>query len=67
MTVVAIGLHLTAREAVWEANDEIGKNLVELGFGAYMMPVAAVAGLVAISVVLVQLVRGGRQTKEISR
>ncbi|MDB4958538.1 MAG: hypothetical protein JWO36_6107 [Myxococcales bacterium] len=61
VTVAAIGIHLVSREAVWEANDEIGKDLVELGFGAYMMPVAAIAGFVAISVVLVQLIRAKRR------
>ncbi len=49
---IAIALHLACREAVWEANDEVGRTTVVLAAGAYVIPIAAVAALVA-AVVLV--------------
>ena len=46
-TAVAIGLHVGCREAVFEANDEIGKVAFVLGFGAWLLPVATGAALLA--------------------
>ena len=51
-TAVAIALHLACREAAWQANDEVGRTIVTLGPGAYVLPIAAIAALVA-AVVLV--------------
>lgn len=60
VTVAAIAIHVVSRQAVWEANDEIGKSFVDLGMGAYMMVVSAVGGLAAIAVVLAMLIRSRR-------
>jgi hypothetical protein len=49
---VAIALHIVCREAVWQVNDEVGRTIVTLGPGIYVMPIAAIAALVA-AVVLV--------------
>jgi len=46
VTAIAIALHLACREAVWEANDEVGRTVLALGPGAYVIPIAAAAGLV---------------------
>jgi hypothetical protein len=47
VAAIAIALHLACREAVWEANDELGHAAVRLAAGAYVIPVAAVAALAA--------------------
>jgi len=54
---IAIALHLVCREAAWEANDELGTEVVALGIGAYVLPVASLGGLVAAIVLLVQRLR----------
>jgi hypothetical protein len=61
VTVLAVVIRMITSEAVWEANDEIGKQAVDLGVAAYLMPVVSIAGLVAIVVVLVQLIRSRRK------
>ncbi len=58
--VLAIGIHLVCREAAWEANDEIGANLLAVAPGQYLMLGATLAGLVAIVVVDVLHVRSRR-------
>jgi len=52
VAALAIALHLACREAVWEANDEVGHSALVLAAGAYVLPIAAVAALVA-AIVLV--------------
>lgn len=56
-SAIAIAALLALREAVWQANDELGRALVATAFGAYMLPVAAIGALAAAVVQLVQLVR----------
>ena len=71
LTGAAFAIHVIDRDAVWEANDEIGKSVFDLGLGAYMTPIAAAAGLVAVMFVLVQSIRsrqlGPAMAQEISR
>jgi hypothetical protein len=61
VAAIAIGIHLIAKEAVAEANDEIGRNLVGLGLAAYAIPAAAVGafatGLVRLALHLRHLRR----------
>lgn len=52
VAAVAIALHLVLREAVWQVNDEISHTILVLGPGAYAMPLAAIAALIA-AVILV--------------
>jgi hypothetical protein len=40
VTAIAIALHLACREAVWRANDEVGRTTVALAAGAYVIPLA---------------------------
>lgn len=61
VTLVAIALYLATKEAVWEANDEIGRDFVGTAFAAYLQPGAAIAGLVAVITLLVLQVRAARQ------
>jgi hypothetical protein len=42
---VAVALHLACREAIWKANDEVGRSTLALAAGAYVIPLAALAGL----------------------
>jgi hypothetical protein len=49
---LGVALHVACREAVWEANDEIGRTALVLAPGAYVLPLAALSGLVS-AVVLV--------------
>ena len=49
---IAIALHLACREAVWQANDEVGRSALSLGPGAYVLPLAALAAF-ALAVLLV--------------
>jgi hypothetical protein len=44
-TAVSIALHLACREAVWRANDEVGRTTVALAAGAYVIPLAALVSL----------------------
>jgi hypothetical protein len=52
IAAVAIALHLVLREAVWQVNDEVSHTILVLGPGAYALPIAAIAALIA-AVVLV--------------
>jgi hypothetical protein len=52
IAAVAIALHLVLREAVWQVNDEVSHTILVLGPGAYALPLAAIAALIA-AVVLV--------------
>jgi hypothetical protein len=45
---LAVGMHLGCREAVWQANDQIGRELLALAAGAYILPLAATSALAAI-------------------
>jgi hypothetical protein len=49
---IAVALHLACREAVWQANDEVGRSALSLGPGAYVLPIAALAAF-ALAVLLV--------------
>lgn len=47
IAAISIALHALCRVVAWEANDEIGHSAVALTAGAYLLPIAAVLGLVA--------------------
>jgi hypothetical protein len=47
VATVAIAAHIVVREAVFEANDDIGKDVVAVSYGSYMMLVAAIGAVVA--------------------
>jgi hypothetical protein len=44
----AVVAHLVCAEVVFEANDEVGAGVLELGWGAYALPVANAVAVVAI-------------------
>ena len=52
VAAIAVALHVACREVVWEANDEVGRAVLALAVGAYLIPLAALAAL-ASAVVLV--------------
>ena len=60
--VAALGIaaHVGCREAVFEANDELGGRALALGYGAYLIPAAACAALGAITGAVVLLRRSRR-------
>jgi len=60
VAAVAIAMHVVSREAVAEANDELGVGLLELGAGAYLTPIGALAALGSAIALLVAHVRHGR-------
>ena len=58
VTAVAIAIHLGCREAVWQANDELGHDAFGLGSGAYaMIPIASVTGFVAAVALVIARIR----------
>ncbi len=59
VTALAIGIHLACKQAVVEANDEVGRDVLDLAIGAELIPIAAIAGLIAVIVLLVQRLRIG--------
>jgi len=56
-TAIAIALHVACREAVWQANDEVGRTVMTLGPGAHVVPAAGIAALF-LAIVLVAKRRG---------
>jgi len=56
--VLAVALHLACREVAWQANDELERTVVALAFGAYLVPLAAIASVAAA----VMLVTRSRRT-----
>ncbi len=59
VAAAAIAIHLGCREAVWQANDELGHDPLVLAGGAYVIPFAAVVAFVT-SIVLVIVARPRR-------
>ena len=57
VAAAAIAIHLGFREAVWQANDELGHDPLVLAAGAYVIPVAAGGTLVAAIALLVARIR----------
>ncbi|HEX4420719.1 MAG TPA: hypothetical protein VH165_22545 [Kofleriaceae bacterium] len=47
VAVASAALHVACREAVWEANDEIGRTTIALAPAAYVIPIAAFVSLLA--------------------
>ena len=47
-TAIAGVMMMVCREAAWQANDEIGRTLVGVGPGVYVMTTASALGLLAI-------------------
>ncbi len=60
-SAVAIAVHVGWREAVFEANDELGTHSFALGSGAWVMPVGALAALAGATALLVLQVRSAAQ------
>jgi lysylphosphatidylglycerol synthetase-like protein (DUF2156 family) len=60
VAAIAIALHLACREAVWQANDEVGRTALVLAAGAYVLPIAAVAALIAAIVLVARRRRPAR-------
>ncbi len=58
---IAIAAHVGWREAVWQANDELGAELFGLGIGAYLMPLTAAGALASAIALLVVRVRSRTQ------
>jgi hypothetical protein len=56
----AIALHLVCREAAWQANDEVGRTIVTLGPGAYLLPAGGVGALIAAVVLVARQRSPGR-------
>lgn len=54
VTAIAVALHLACREAVWRANDEVGRSALALAPGAYVLPLAALVGLGAAIALMVK-------------
>jgi hypothetical protein len=54
VAAIAIALHAACREAVAQANAEVGGTTLALAAGAYVIPLAAVAALVAAVVLIVR-------------
>ncbi|HZJ65831.1 MAG TPA: hypothetical protein VFD36_20110 [Kofleriaceae bacterium] len=54
---IAVALHVACREAIWQANDEVGRTTLALAAGAYVIPLSALTGLGAAIALLVR--RGG--------
>ncbi len=52
-TAIAAGLRIVCGEAVFQANDEIGRTVLGVGPGATLMIVASAVGLVAIATVTI--------------
>lgn len=61
VAAVAIAVMLAAREAVWQANDELGHEVLGVAFGAYMLPVTALGAVAAAGMLLVKLRRLRKQ------
>ncbi len=55
--LAAIGVHLVVARVASEANAELGAPLFALRGGAYMIPLAAIAGAVAVGVMVAGYVR----------
>ena len=58
VAAIAIALHLVCREAVWQANDELGRSALSLGSGAFVIPAAAIAGFLVAVVLVARRDRG---------
>ena len=54
VTAVGVAIHLICREAVWQANDNLGYDAIGLAVGAYLIPIAAIGGSIAMVVLLVR-------------
>jgi hypothetical protein len=66
VTAIAVALHLACREAVREANDEVGRSAIVLAPGAYVIPIAAIAALVAAIVLVARGRRGAREASALA-
>jgi hypothetical protein len=54
VAAIAIALHAVCRETVWQANDELGVTTLRLAVGAYVIPLAAIAGLAAAALLVLR-------------
>jgi hypothetical protein len=60
VALIAFALLAVSRNLVHQANDELGKSVVQLGPGAYLMPIASLAAVAAAVVVALKF-RAQRQ------
>lgn len=57
---IAVALHIACREAIWQANDEVGRTTLVLAAGAYVIPLAALLGLGAAIALLARRAAAAR-------
>lgn len=57
--ILVTGVMLVCREAVWQANDEVGKAILTVRGGAYLMLVTAIGAVGSAIAFLVMARRGG--------
>ncbi|HEU4732790.1 MAG TPA: hypothetical protein VFT22_33070 [Kofleriaceae bacterium] len=66
-TAIAVAFHVACREAVGEANDELGRAALVLASGAYVLPAAALGSLVAAIVLVAKRRRRGDELPPVGR
>ena len=62
VALLGVALHVGCRVAVWEANDEVGREVLALAPSAYLLPLAALAGLVLAIVLVIRRPRESAAT-----
>lgn len=60
VAAIAIAIHAACREAVAQANAEVGRTTLALAAGAYVIPLAAVAAFIAAVILVVRSRRAAR-------
>lgn len=60
---IAAAAHVVCAAAIFEVNDDLGVSVLELGSGAYVMPGAIAAALVAVAVAVGIDVRRARRSR----
>jgi hypothetical protein len=58
VATVAVVAHIGVREAVFEANDDLGKDVLAVSYGSYLMLGAAIAAVIAGTTCVVMHYRG---------
>jgi len=53
LAIVGVAFHLGLREAVWQANDEVGHTVVGLGAGAWALAIGSVGAFASAVVVVI--------------
>jgi len=60
LATVALALYMISKQAVFEANDELGHDFLQLGVGAQLIPFTALGSLGAMIALVVLQIRGAR-------